>query len=115
MRIGLACGVLAAFLLSGCSDFSVSARTEHWQCTRTECVVTFTLHNESTRHEVVSYAVRAHRVEQIRGSEGAVRNIVVGELKGEAALPGLGRKSMKETVKVRGRPSQVVVTVWAKH
>ena len=58
---------------------------------------------------MVAYSLRAHRTKIIRGSDGARRNEVVGELNGEAELLGLQRQQLKQTIVVRDKPTQIVV------
>lgn len=97
----------------GCAeDGSISAKTHSWECSKQECTIAFSLKNDSTRRTPVAYVLRAHRVTSIPGGDGARRDEIVGELRGDADLLGLEERQMTNKLRVRAKPTQIVASVW---
>ena len=103
--------MLTGLQIAGCSGRDVSAETNSWECKQGECVVRFTLSNEATVARTVSYIVRAHRVESVMPGGKARRDVIVGEVVGEAQLGEAQGREFTQTVRVNARPSQIVVRV----
>lgn len=109
----LASVALASIWLLGCAqDGSISAKTHTWECSKQECTIAFSLKNDSTRRARVAYVLRAHRVTSIPDGDGARRNEIVGELRGDVELLGLEERQMINQLQVRARPTQIVASVW---
>ena len=106
----IAC-VLGLVTLCGCTDQSVTGRLEQWGCTESQCSVVLLLANESHTSRSLTYVLRAHKVRDISGAQGAYRNEVVGEFVGKAALAGWQETRVTHSFRVLGKPTQVVFSV----
>lgn len=97
--------------LSGCADKSVTGTLEQWECTESECSVVLLLSNESHRSCSFTYSLRAHKVRDIAGRQGAYRNEIVGEFVDEGSLQSRDETRITQRFRVLGKPTQIVLSV----
>jgi len=110
--------ILMATCFQGCSDNPVSIENDSWSCNKinsvNSCLVEFDIQRNKGNFPVdVEIRIRAHRQSGSAGSLEGIRNDVVENKEIRLKMESNERVHFSETLDVKSRVTNIVVSAWA--